>query len=59
MENKKERVLAYTKATMIEKESLAGIVGGDGETRGTTRQSVKVTGSHGAGIDVAYDVHPD
>lgn len=53
------RVLAYTKATVIKKEELTNITGGDGKINMTSRQTIRATNGAAPGIDVAYDVGVD
>ncbi len=56
MEKQKGRVLAYSLATVLDKESLSTISGGGGAQM-TSRQTVKITGAQSP--DIAYDVAVD
>ena len=56
MEKQKERVLAYALATSIDNDELDKVSGGN--TRMTTRQTIRITGT-GGGADVVYDISAD
>ena len=57
MENKKQRVLAYDMAKVIEHEELANIAGGS--EFGSTKHTVRISGSSLQGLDWMDDFSPD
>ena len=56
MENSKERVLAYSKAKVIEHDELGGISGGG---LWSSHQTIGPSGASGQGYDVRIDVSFD
>jgi hypothetical protein len=56
MENKKERVLAYTLAKTIKQEDLEAVSGGISLTH---RESMRPSGGSGQGSDIFMDVTVD
>lgn len=52
MENKSERVLAYSKAKLITADELSAISGG---TFSTFKQTVRASAAHQSSLDVTVD----
>lgn len=52
MENKSERVLAYSKAKLITADELSAISGG---TFSTVKQTVRASAAHQSSLDVTVD----